>query len=103
MEDLTEKQTRELKIDNQLKDASWLKKYIKAEVNSVKSNFKTKEYVVHNGLVEKGVDKFIDYLLLAEDNSPLAIIEAKKFSELNNILSDNKKRDTSQAYYQCFF
>ena len=80
MEDFTEKQTREEIIDKKLSQIGWFDKYIKREVNSVKSNFKTKDYVLYGSSVEKGVDKFIDYLLLGEDNSPLAIIEAKKFS-----------------------
>ncbi len=81
MDEYTEKQTREEIIDKKLASAGWFDKYIKPEVNSIKSNFKTKEYVCHtSSSVEKGVDRFIDYLLLAEDNSPLALIEAKKFS-----------------------
>ena len=82
MADLSEKGTREQKIDKQLKDAGWLKKCIKAEVNSVKSNFKSNEYVLHSGSVEKGVDRYIDYLLVAEDNSSLAIVEAKKLNSI---------------------
>jgi len=76
---MNEKQTREQLIDKQLKTAGWISKYVKKEVNSVKSNFKTKEYVLSQG---RGDDsgRFIDYLLLAEDNSPIALIEAKKFS-----------------------
>ncbi|MFT4244542.1 MAG: DEAD/DEAH box helicase family protein [Candidatus Woesearchaeota archaeon] len=81
MEHFTEKQTREKLIDNSLKQAGWLSKYIKEEVNSVKSNFKTKNYVLHNSSsLEKGVDRFIDYILLSEQMTPLAIVEAKKFS-----------------------
>ena len=54
--------------------------YIKEEINSVKSNFLTKEYVGFEVGIEKNVDRFIDYLLLDEDRSPLAIVEAKKTS-----------------------
>lgn len=93
MGELTEKQTREEKIDLQLKNSGWLKKYVKEEVNSVKSNFITKEYIFHSKAIEKGVDKFIDYLLLAEDLSPLAIIEAKKFSS-----NPDKGRLQSRSY-----
>ncbi len=78
---LSEKKTREQLIDKQLKERGWLKKYIKEEVNSVKSDFKLKKYVFYDGKPEKDVDRFIDYLLLAEDLTPVAIIEAKKFSE----------------------
>jgi len=82
---MNEKKTREQLINKQLKFAGWINKYVKEEVNSVKSNFKTKEYVLSQG---QGDDsgRFIDYLLLAEDNSsvaaigPLALIEAKKKS-----------------------
>ncbi|MCH8519867.1 MAG: DEAD/DEAH box helicase family protein [Nanoarchaeota archaeon] len=81
MKEFTEKQTREELIDKALRKSSWLHKYIKEEVNSVKSNFKTKEFVMYSSKnIEKGVDKFIDYLLLNEQSMPLAIIEAKKFS-----------------------
>ncbi len=80
MVDLSEKETRERIIDPILKRVDWQKEYIKEEVNSVKSNFKSKELVFFNkNDLEKG-DRFIDYLLLDEDNSPLAIIEAKKTS-----------------------
>ena len=60
MEEFTEKQTREEIIDKKLAEVGWFSKYIKTEVNSVKSNFKTKEYICYtSGLVEKGVDRFI--------------------------------------------
>ena len=94
MENLTEKETREEIIDNTLRKVGWLKKYIKEEVNSVKSNFKTKDYILHSNSIEKGVDRYIDYLLLGEDSSPVAIIEAKKFS------SDPKKGKIQSRTYQ---
>lgn len=81
MQDKTESQTREELIDTHLKKTGWLKKYIKEEVNSVKSDFKSKKYTSDKNDIERGVDKFIDYLLLGEDYSPLAIIEVKKFSK----------------------
>jgi type I restriction enzyme R subunit len=77
---MDEKQTREQLIDKQLESVGWLENYFKEEVNSVKSNFKTKEYTSFKEVVEREKDRFIDYLLLAEDNSPIALIEAKKFS-----------------------
>jgi type I restriction enzyme R subunit len=76
-----EKRTRKELIDKQLKRVNWIDKYIKEEVNSIKSDFKNKQYVLFSGKIEKGVDRFIDYLLLAEDNTPLAIIEAKNYSK----------------------
>jgi len=78
---MNEKTTRKQLIDKQLKKAGWRNHYIKEEVNSVKSNFKNKDYKFKEDGIEKGVDKFIDYLLLAQDNAPLAIIEAKAFSK----------------------
>jgi len=89
---MDEKQTREQLIDKQLKSVGWLKKYIKEEVNSVKSKFKTKEYTLSSGLDDNS-GRFIDYLLLAEDNSPIALIEAKKFS-----VSEDKGRAQSRTY-----
>ncbi len=89
---MNEKQTREQLIDKDLKKRGWLKSYIKEEVNSVRSKFKLKEYVLSKG---KGDDsgRFIDYLLLAEDNSPIALIEAKKFS-----VSEDKGRAQARTY-----
>lgn len=95
MGNLTEKQTRELKIDKTLEQVGWKKEYIKDEVNSVKSNFRTKEYRLFDGNVEKGVDKFIDYLLLDEQRNPLAIIEAKRTS-----LSVEKGEIQSRTYQE---
>src|SRR3972149_2566546 len=77
---LSERQTREKYIDPVLRRRNWIEKYVKTEVNSVKSDFVNKNYVVYDGSPQKGVDKFIDYVLLDEDNSVLAIIEAKAFS-----------------------
>jgi len=88
---VTEKETRKF-IDKQLAKEGWSKRYIKDEVNSVLSDFKEKDYVLTKG---KGDDsgRFIDYLLLAEDNSPLAFIEAKKFS-----VSEDKGRSQARTY-----
>ncbi|RLG15680.1 MAG: restriction endonuclease subunit R [Candidatus Nanohalarchaeota archaeon] len=78
---ITEYQTRKKYIDPDLKKVGWLKKYIKEEVNSVKSDFRQKKFVFFDGNIERNVDKFIDYVLLDEDNSVLAIIESKRFSK----------------------
>lgn len=88
---MSEKQTRE-HIDKQLRDVGWLKKYVKDEVNSVRSNFKDKEYVFSEGRGDSS-GRFIDYLLLAEDNSPVAFIEAKKFS-----VSEDHGRAQARTY-----
>src|SRR3990167_4634490 len=89
---MDERQTREQLIDKQLKSVGWLKSYIKEEVNSVRSKFKIKEYILSQG---QGDDsgRFIDYLLLAEDNSPIALVEAKKFS-----VSEDKGRAQARTY-----
>ena len=79
--DLSEQETRQKLINPLLKKEGWLEKYIKEEINSVKSDFITKNYIEYQGSYEKGVDKFIDYLLLDDDYSPLAIIESKRFSK----------------------
>ena len=80
MLNLSEKETRKKIIDPILERTGWKKEYIKEEINSVKSNFGTKKFVFFKkDNIEVG-DRFIDYLLLDEDNSPLAIIEAKKTS-----------------------
>ena len=88
---ITEKETRKF-IDKQLAKEGWLKEYIKDEVNSVLSDFKDKDYVLTKGEGDKS-GRFIDYLLLAEDNSPLAFIEAKKF-----ISSEEKGRAQARTY-----
>ncbi|MCK4555545.1 MAG: restriction endonuclease subunit R, partial [Candidatus Aenigmarchaeota archaeon] len=89
---MDEKQTRKQLIDKQLKSRGWLKKYIKEEVNSVRSNFKNKDYVLSKGPKDNS-GRFIDYLLLAEDNSPIALIEAKRFS-----VSEDKGRAQARTY-----
>ena len=91
---LSEKETREQLIDKALDRVGWKVKgsYIKEEVNSIKSNFRTKDYILSEG---NGDDsgRFIDYLLLAEDFSPIALIEAKKFS-----VNQDKGRSQARTY-----
>jgi len=77
---IDEKDTRKKYIDPALKRIGWLDKYIKIEVNSVKSDFNAKEFVIFDSNIEN-VDRFVDYVLLDEDYSVLAIIEAKRFSK----------------------
>ena len=89
---ITEKKTREEFIDKQLAKEGWIKKYIKDQVNSIRSNFDKKEYILTEGDGDKS-GRFIDYLLLAEDNSPLAFIEAKKFT-----VSEDKGRAQARTY-----
>jgi len=90
---IDEKRTREKYIDPELKKRKWLKKYIKEEVNSVKSDFVNKKLVFYDGHPEKGIDRFIDYMLLDEDFSVLAIIEAKRFS-----IEEEKGRVQARTY-----
>jgi len=73
-----EKLTREKYINPALRKREWNPKYVKEEINSIKSNFVNKRFVFFDGFPEKGVDRFIDYLLLDEDYSALAVIETKK-------------------------
>jgi type I restriction enzyme R subunit len=75
--DLSESQTREEHIDPLLKEAGWFNKYIKKEVNSISSKFKIGKFEYYS---KDSPGRFIDYLLIWEDNTPLAIIEAKRFS-----------------------
>ena len=78
---MDEERTRKKYIDPELLKRNWISKYVKEEVNSVKSDFVNKKLVFYDGHPEKGVDRFIDYLLLDEDYSVLTIVEAKSFSK----------------------
>lgn len=78
---LSESKTRKKYIDKQLRSAGWNEKYVKEEVNPVKSDFNNNIIVTKGDNVEKNVDLFIDYLLLDKNQKPLAIIEAKRFSK----------------------
>jgi type I restriction enzyme, R subunit len=82
MVNMSEDETRKKVIDPILERVGWKVKggYVKEEINPVKSNFETKEYVGREAGIERKVDRFIDYLLLDEDRSPIALIEAKKTS-----------------------
>jgi len=87
---ISEHKTRKKYIDPLLEKRGWLKKYIKEEVNSIKSDFKNKNFIYFEGNPERNVNRFIDYILLDEDNSVLAIIEAKRFLK-------NEKKGRIQA------
>ncbi len=75
---INEFKTRKEIIDPQLRNQGWDFRYIKEEVNATKSDIKRGNYVLFNGTVERG-EIYIDYLLLNDDNTPLAIIEAKRY------------------------
>ncbi|MEK6917817.1 MAG: DEAD/DEAH box helicase family protein [Nanoarchaeota archaeon] len=79
---LSEAETRKKLIDPVLDRVGWKINggYVKEEINPVKSKFQLKEYIGREAGIERNVDRFIDYLLLDEDRSPLAIIESKKTS-----------------------
>lgn len=47
----------------------------------MKSDFVGKQFSYFEGSYQKGIDRFIDYVLLDEGNNVLAIIEAKTFSK----------------------
>jgi len=79
MINLSEKETREKYIDPILEEVGWREEYIKREVNSVTSDFKNNKYEFKKGF-GKEEGRFIDYVLVYEDQSPIAIIEAKRFS-----------------------
>lgn len=81
LKSLKENQTRLKFINKQLKKTGWIDCYLKEEVNSVKSKFKIRDYRLFDGEVEEGVDRFIDYLLLGQDDLPVALIEAKRYSK----------------------
>lgn len=72
--------TRMKIIDPLLSKRGWRDIYIKKEVNTIKSDFKQKKYVLFGDSAQKG-ERYIDYLLLDENYAPLAIIEAKKYSK----------------------
>ncbi|MBU1252043.1 MAG: restriction endonuclease subunit R, partial [Nanoarchaeota archaeon] len=77
----SEEKTRKDLIDPILFDrVGWKKEYVIEEPNSVKSNFRTKEFKFIGDETGEGENRFIDYLLLDEQRNPLAIIEAKKTS-----------------------
>ena len=52
----TEYQTRKELIDPVLKKVGWMDRYIKEEVNSVKSDFKNKDFILFKGNPEHNVD-----------------------------------------------
>jgi type I restriction enzyme, R subunit len=81
MPNISEAKTRKNLIDPILFErGGWKNEYVIEEPNSIKSNFKTKDFKFINDETEGGENRFIDYLLLDEQKNPLAIIEAKKTS-----------------------
>lgn len=77
---INERRTRKEHIDPALKKVSWRWEYVKEEVNSVKSDFLNHKLVFFDGNPQSG-ERFIDYLLLDQDYTVLALIEAKRFSK----------------------
>ena len=81
-------------IDQDLKKRDWLTKYVKEQVDPVNSNFKKKEYSYFK---ENTFDnnEFIDYILLDEDYTVLAIIEYKKYS-----INEEEGRTRAKTYIE---
>lgn len=77
-ESINEHHTRTEYIDPELIKKSWLQKYIKEEVNTVKSDFNLKQFVLFDSNVERGVDRFADFVLLDEDYTVLTTIESNR-------------------------
>lgn len=73
-----EKSTRQLLIDQQLKEAGW-------DVNDRTQVAMEFHYINSNGVSEAsssyGSNQFCDYVLLGKDGKPLAVVEAKKTSK----------------------
>ncbi len=91
---INEHQTRKELIDPVLHKIGWIDKYIREEVNSIKSDFIRKHFLLFNvDSIEKDIDRFIDYVLLDEDFTVLAIIESKRFS-----LNEEKGRIQARTY-----
>jgi len=80
LELMSEHRTRKKLIDPELVKRQWNSRYIKEEVNVKKTDFKNGDYVLFDGKVEKG-EVYIDYVLLSQNNLPLAIIESKRYSK----------------------
>lgn len=78
----SEADTRTKLINPVLERVGWKigSKYVQEEINPVLSDFNLKNFKGRESGIRRGVDMFIDYLLLGEDRSPLAIVEAKKTS-----------------------
>ena len=81
-------------ILHDLKKRDWLTKYVKEQVDPVNSDFKKKEYSYFNdNIFDNNV--FIDYVLLDEDYTVLAIIEYKKYS-----INENEGRTQAKTYIE---
>jgi len=81
-------------ILHDLKKRDWLTKYVKEQVDPVNSDFKKKEYSYFNdNIFDNNV--FIDYILLDEDYTVLAIIEYKKYS-----INENEGRTQAKTYIE---
>lgn len=70
LEGLTEAQTRELLIDLELREAKY-----KTE------DFEKKKDIEYKLTLDNGKTGFADYVIWDEDDTPLAVIEAKKYSK----------------------
>lgn len=98
---LNEKRTRKELIDERLKQAGW---------NVTDVTQVIEEYYIEAGETnqlnedpEKYTSLFSDYILLAKDGTPLAVVEAKKTSKDARIGEEQAKQYTSriQKQYDC--
>ncbi|WOF16119.1 DEAD/DEAH box helicase [Methanoplanus sp. FWC-SCC4] len=87
--DLTENQTRKLKIDVLLREQGWdvdSRSHVVPEVDTKQSDFNAFDYkTVEETLKNDLESRYADYLLLDSLRNPLAIIEAKRTSKDPNI------------------
>ncbi|MDP2766561.1 MAG: helicase-related protein, partial [Candidatus Methanoperedens sp.] len=73
---INELQTRKELIDPVLRKMGWIDKYIKQEVNSVKSDFNQKHFIFFIvDSIEKGIDRFIDKVFMDDKTNELIIRE----------------------------
>ena len=89
---ISEEKTRRDLIDPELDKRNWNWKYIKEEINTVRSNLVDNNLLFYKDGKQKG-DRFSDYLLIDEDFSPLAVIEAKRYSK-----NEERGRDQARTY-----
>ncbi len=98
MRNASESKTRNELIDPELEKVDWLEKYVKEEVNTVRSDFQKNELLYKKDGHQPG-DRFADYLLLDHDYTPLAVIEAKKYPrDLNDENQVKIARGQARSY-----
>ena len=107
---LSEAQTRKLKVDVLLKEQGWEvsnRSHLIAEVDTKQSDFIAHKYKTVDETLKNDLDsKYVDYLLLDEYGGPLAVIEAKRTSrdpivgqEQARQYADDIKRQTAKDVF----